>query len=42
MAILPESALNNLFEKLVNDFVKDNMQSLLRAEIQGFMDSEES
>lgn len=42
MNILPESSLNNLFEKLVKDFMKENMESLLRAEIQGFMDSEEA
>ena len=42
MNIVPEHMLNNLFEKLVKDFLKENMESLLRAEIQGFMESEEA
>ncbi|WP_341346975.1 IS256 family transposase [Paenibacillus sp. FSL H3-0469] len=42
MTIVPEHMLNNLFEKLVKDFMKENMESLLRAEIQGFMASEEA
>ncbi|MEK3698674.1 IS256 family transposase [Paenibacillus sp. FSL R10-2199] len=42
MTILPESSLNNLFEKLVNDFVKDHLESIMRAEMQAFMASEEA
>jgi putative transposase len=42
MTILPENQLNNLFENLVTQFVKDNMESIMRAEIQAFMSSEEA
>jgi putative transposase len=42
MTILPENQLNNLFENLVTQFVKDNMESIMRAEIQAFMTSEEA
>ena len=42
MTILPENPLNNLFENLVTQFVKDNMESIMRAEIQAFMASEEA
>lgn len=42
MTILPENPLNNLFENLVTQFVKDNMESIMRAEIQAFMSSEEA
>nr|WP_251037888.1 hypothetical protein [Paenibacillus albidus] len=35
MTILSESSLNILFEKLVKDFVKDNLELFMRAEIQG-------
>lgn len=42
MAILPENRLNNLFENLVTQFVKDNLESIIKAEIQQFMTSEEA
>lgn len=42
MTILPESSLNNLFEKLVKEFVKDNLESIMRTEMQAFMASEEA
>jgi transposase-like protein len=42
MTILPEMQLNNLFENLVTSFVKDNMESIMRAEMQAFMASEEA
>ena len=42
MTILPENPLNNLFENLVTQFVKDNMESIMRAEIQAFMSSDEA
>ncbi|CAM4501553.1 Transposase, Mutator family [Paenibacillus typhae] len=42
MTILPENPLNNLFENLVTQFVKDNIESIMRAEIQVFMTSEEA
>lgn len=40
MTILPENALNNLFENLVTQFVKDNLESIMKAEIQQFMETE--
>ncbi|WP_150270659.1 IS256 family transposase, partial [Paenibacillus tepidiphilus] len=42
MTIVPENMLNNLFENLVTEFVKDNLESILRAEIQAFMSSEDA
>ncbi|MNC16504.1 Transposase, Mutator family [compost metagenome] len=42
MTILPENMLNNLFENLVTQFVKDNLESIMKAEIQQFMTSEEA
>lgn len=42
MTILPENMLNNLFENLVTQFVKDNLESIMKAEIQQFMISEEA
>lgn len=42
MTIVPENMLNNLFEKVVTDFVKDNLESMMRAEIQAFMTSEDA
>lgn len=42
MTILPENPMNNLFENLVTQFVKDNMESIMRAEIQAFMSSDEA
>ncbi|MNC21668.1 Transposase, Mutator family [compost metagenome] len=42
MTIVPENMLNNLFEKLVTDFVKDNLESIMRAEIGAFMSSEDA
>lgn len=42
MTIVPENMLNNLFENLVTEFVKDNLESILRAEIQAFMSSEDT
>lgn len=40
MTILPENMLNNLFENLVTQFVKENLESIMRAEIQQFMENE--
>jgi len=42
MTILPENMLNNLFENLVTQFVKENLESIMRAEIQQFMENEEA
>ncbi|KWX86969.1 hypothetical protein AMQ83_15805, partial [Paenibacillus riograndensis] len=42
MTIVPENMLNNLFENLVTQFVKENLESIMRAEIQEFMATEES
>ncbi|MEK4510060.1 IS256 family transposase [Paenibacillus sp. FSL K6-2524] len=42
MTILPENALNNLFENLVTQFVKDNLESIMKAEIQQFMETEQT
>jgi len=38
MTTIPESALSNLFENLVTQFVKDNLESIMRAEIKQFME----
>ncbi|SDW94174.1 Transposase, Mutator family [Paenibacillus sp. CF384] len=37
MNIIPENTLSNLFENLVTQFVKDNLESLMKAEIKHFM-----
>ncbi|MDQ0194360.1 IS256 family transposase [Paenibacillus wynnii] len=42
MTILPENMLNNLFENLVTQFVKDNLESIMKAEIQHFMENEQA
>ncbi|MEK4511933.1 hypothetical protein NST85_20205 [Paenibacillus sp. FSL K6-2524] len=42
MTILPENALNNLFENLVTQFVKDNLESIMKAEIQQFMENDQT
>lgn len=42
MTIVPENLMNNLFEKLVTDFVKENLESIMRAEIGAFMSSDEA
>ncbi|OBZ07950.1 transposase [Bacillus sp. FJAT-27264] len=42
MTILPENMLNNLFENLVTQFVKDNLESIMKAEIQQFMEVEQA
>lgn len=42
MTIVPEDLMNNLFENLVTQFVKDNLESIMRAEIQQFMANEEA
>lgn len=42
MTILPENTLNNLFENLVTQFVKENLESIMRAEIQQFMENEQA
>ncbi|CQR51860.1 IS256 family transposase [Paenibacillus riograndensis] len=41
MTIVPENMLNNLFENLVTTFVKDHLESIMRAEIQYFMENEQ-
>ncbi|MFF2091824.1 IS256 family transposase [Paenibacillus sp. NPDC058174] len=38
MTILPENQLNDLFEKLVTQFVKENLESIMKAEIKHYMD----
>ncbi|TLS48213.1 IS256 family transposase [Paenibacillus antri] len=38
MTTIPESALSNLFENLVTQFLKDNLESIMRAEIKHFME----
>ncbi|CAH1205246.1 hypothetical protein PAECIP111893_02312 [Paenibacillus plantiphilus] len=41
MTNIPENALTNLFENLVTQFVQDNLESIMRAEIAAFMESDE-
>ncbi len=41
MTIVPENMLNNLFENLVTTFVKDHLESIMKAEIQHFMENEQ-
>ncbi|WP_123040486.1 IS256 family transposase [Cohnella candidum] len=38
MTTIPESTLSNLFENLVTQFIKDNLESIMCAEITQFMD----
>ncbi|MCR2808077.1 IS256 family transposase [Paenibacillus soyae] len=38
MTIIPENQLSNLFENLVTQFVKENLETIMKAEIQHFMD----
>ncbi|QHT59674.1 IS256 family transposase [Paenibacillus lycopersici] len=38
MNTIPEMALSNLFENAVTQFVKDNLESIMRAEIKQFME----
>jgi putative transposase len=38
MTIIPENQLTNLFENLVTQFVKENLESIMKAEIKHFMD----
>lgn len=42
MTNIPENMLNNLFENLVTKFIKDNLETIMRAEIAAFMESDES
>lgn len=42
MNTIPENMLNNLFENVVTEFVKNNLESIMRAEIEAFMDSPDS
>jgi putative transposase len=42
MTIVPESTLHHLFENLVTQFVKDNLESMMKAEIEQFMQSEQA
>lgn len=42
MTTIPENMLTNLFENLVTQFVQDNLERIMRAEITAFMDSDES
>ncbi|BFH64774.1 IS256 family transposase [Paenibacillus azoreducens] len=41
MNMIPENILNNLFENLVTQFVKENLETIMRAEIQQFMENEQ-
>jgi putative transposase len=40
MTNIPENMLNNLFENLVTQFVKDNLETIMRAEIKSYMEEE--
>lgn len=40
MTILPGNQLTNLFENLVSQFVKENLESIMIAEIKHFMEDE--
>ena len=42
MTILPKNILNNLSNNLVTQFVKNNLESIMKAESQQFMISEEA
>lgn len=42
MTNIPENKLTNLFENLVTQFIQDNLESMMRAEIAAFMESDES
>lgn len=42
MTIVPENTLHHLFENLVTQFVKDNLESIMKAEIQQFMQNEQA
>lgn len=42
MTTIPENMLTNLFENLVTQFVQDNLERIMRAEIAAFMESDES
>jgi len=41
MTTLPENVLANLFENVVTQFVKENLESIMRAEIKHFMEDEQ-
>ena len=40
MTTIPENMIANLFENVVTQFVKDNLESIMRAEIKHFMEDE--
>jgi transposase-like protein len=40
--MIPENTLNNLFENLVTQFVKENLESIMKAEIKHFMEDDEN
>lgn len=42
MTTITENTMNNLFENLVTQFVQDNLERMMRAEITAFMESDES
>lgn len=42
MTMIPENTLNNLFENLVTQFVKENLESIMKAEIKHFMEEDEN
>ncbi|MGO4370368.1 IS256 family transposase [Paenibacillus sp. 2TAB19] len=42
MTNIPENMLTNLFENLVTQFVQDNLERIMRAEIAAFMETDES
>ena len=41
MTTIPENMLANLFENVVTQFVKDNLESIMKAEIKHFMEDEQ-
>jgi putative transposase len=41
MTTIPENMLANLFENVVTQFVKDNLESIMKAEIKHFMENEQ-
>lgn len=38
MTTIPESALENLFENVVTQFVKENLETIMRAEIKSYLE----
>ncbi|MNC08159.1 Transposase, Mutator family [compost metagenome] len=42
MTIVPENLVHDLFENLVSQFIKQNLESIMKAEIQQFMEQEQA